>query len=448
MDYQLTSEIIGGITSLALVTGLGISNRRKGAKEAAATEKYAKLKAEFDALTKDNETFTEALSLAKDAVGSLEQQLAEATQGKNTLTKKLAAATQLETQLTEQQQRTEAAQRELEAVTKAKTRISEQLATETATATGKIATLEKELKAQTQAVTAARSQLETLQAELTAAQQAQADQTSLVQKAEQEAEQKVQKALGELEQQVAKLTENKTALEKTIENSRSEQTKLKAQIDELTAECDRLKNAQPSDQSTSDNPTPTPDLTAELQQLKQARNHAQQTAEAAQATVAAREKTIETLKSDKAALEEAMQISQQAILALQQQSAQAPKNPSAKAPKQETATAKKSDKATAAKPAPSDAAQSAPVESTPAKDTKAGAITNKTFVITGKLTQVTNEQLTAAIEESGGRINKMPSAKTDYIVVGENPGNKLKKAEKCGVTQLTETDMLALLEAN
>ena len=66
-------------------------------------------------------------------------------------------------------------------------------------------------------------------------------------------------------------------------------------------------------------------------------------------------------------------------------------------------------------------------------------------MITGKLQQTTNEKVTAAIEKAGGRINKMPSAKTSYIVVGENPGNKLAKAQKCGVAELSEAQLLELL---
>jgi NAD-dependent DNA ligase len=81
-------------------------------------------------------------------------------------------------------------------------------------------------------------------------------------------------------------------------------------------------------------------------------------------------------------------------------------------------------------------AQTAPVEKQ--------SLEGKTFVITGRL-KMSAEKLQALIQDAGGRINSMPSSKTSYIVVGENPGNKLQKAEKYGVPQLTETQLLELL---
>ncbi|MEL6454184.1 MAG: BRCT domain-containing protein, partial [Cyanobacteria bacterium J06623_5] len=78
--------------------------------------------------------------------------------------------------------------------------------------------------------------------------------------------------------------------------------------------------------------------------------------------------------------------------------------------------------------------------------TKEGPLSGKIFVITGKLHQITYEQIADTVTSAGGRINKMPSAKTDYIVVGDNPGNKLKKAIKCNVPQLDEAQLLELLE--
>ena len=76
-----------------------------------------------------------------------------------------------------------------------------------------------------------------------------------------------------------------------------------------------------------------------------------------------------------------------------------------------------------------------------------GALAGKIFVLTGSLSEISYEQITETVTKAGGRINKMPSSKTDYIVVGENPGSKLKKAVKCKVPQLTEAQLLELFSS-
>ena len=63
------------------------------------------------------------------------------------------------------------------------------------------------------------------------------------------------------------------------------------------------------------------------------------------------------------------------------------------------------------------------------------------FVVTGALQQYTRAGITAEIKNAGGAV----SGRTDYLVVGERPGSKLRKAESIGVPILTEWEFAKLL---
>jgi DNA ligase (NAD+) len=67
------------------------------------------------------------------------------------------------------------------------------------------------------------------------------------------------------------------------------------------------------------------------------------------------------------------------------------------------------------------------------------------FVVTGSLTRFTRQEIGALLADLGGRVTSSVSGKTDYVVVGENPGSKAAKAEGLGVTVLTEDEFIALL---
>jgi DNA ligase (NAD+) len=68
-----------------------------------------------------------------------------------------------------------------------------------------------------------------------------------------------------------------------------------------------------------------------------------------------------------------------------------------------------------------------------------------TFVLTGTLESFTREQAEAEIVSRGGKITSSVSKKTSFVIVGENPGSKLAKAEELGVTTLDEDGFMALL---
>lgn len=69
-----------------------------------------------------------------------------------------------------------------------------------------------------------------------------------------------------------------------------------------------------------------------------------------------------------------------------------------------------------------------------------------TFVITGTLPTWGRDEAKTFIEERGGKVTGTVSKKTDYLVLGENPGSKLDKAQALGVPILDEAGLKALAE--
>lgn len=69
----------------------------------------------------------------------------------------------------------------------------------------------------------------------------------------------------------------------------------------------------------------------------------------------------------------------------------------------------------------------------------------KSFVLTGTLSTMSRQEAAALIEVHGGRVTGSVSAKTDYVVAGENAGSKLTKAENLGISVLSEADLQAMI---
>lgn len=74
-----------------------------------------------------------------------------------------------------------------------------------------------------------------------------------------------------------------------------------------------------------------------------------------------------------------------------------------------------------------------------------GIFSGKTLVVTGTLVKYTRDEIKALIESNGGKAAGSVSAKTSYVVVGENAGSKADKAKQLGIVILTEDDFEALL---
>ena len=65
-------------------------------------------------------------------------------------------------------------------------------------------------------------------------------------------------------------------------------------------------------------------------------------------------------------------------------------------------------------------------------------LTDKKFVLTGTLENLTRIDAKKIIENNGGKVISAVSKKTDYILAGTNPGSKLEKGKKLGIEILTE----------
>ena len=83
----------------------------------------------------------------------------------------------------------------------------------------------------------------------------------------------------------------------------------------------------------------------------------------------------------------------------------------------------------------------------PAAEATHGPFAGKTVVLTGTLEALSRAEAKRLVEDLGGRVISSVSKKTDYVVVGESPGSKRKKAEELGVDLLDEEAFLRLGEA-
>ena len=72
-------------------------------------------------------------------------------------------------------------------------------------------------------------------------------------------------------------------------------------------------------------------------------------------------------------------------------------------------------------------------------------ISGKTFVITGTLQQSNRQDFINIIEQNGGSVTTSISKNTDFLISGENPGSKLRKAVELKVEVISEKEILDLI---
>lgn len=73
-------------------------------------------------------------------------------------------------------------------------------------------------------------------------------------------------------------------------------------------------------------------------------------------------------------------------------------------------------------------------------------LAGKTFVVSGVFEKFSRDDLKKAIEDNGGKVGSSISAKTDYVVAGDNMGPaKLEKANQLKISIITEIDFLSMI---
>jgi DNA ligase (NAD+) len=68
----------------------------------------------------------------------------------------------------------------------------------------------------------------------------------------------------------------------------------------------------------------------------------------------------------------------------------------------------------------------------------------KTFVITGSLKKMKRNEAKKILQELGAKVSGNVSRKTDYVIVGSDPGSKADKANQLNITILNEQEFISL----
>jgi DNA ligase (NAD+) len=74
-----------------------------------------------------------------------------------------------------------------------------------------------------------------------------------------------------------------------------------------------------------------------------------------------------------------------------------------------------------------------------------GGLRGKSFVFTGTLSGLGRNEAKALVENSGGQVHSSVTAKTNYVVAGNEPGSKLDQARLRGIAVISEDEFLKLV---
>lgn len=73
-------------------------------------------------------------------------------------------------------------------------------------------------------------------------------------------------------------------------------------------------------------------------------------------------------------------------------------------------------------------------------------LNNVSIVVTGGLVHYTRHEIKNVIQDNGGHFSNSVSKKTDYVLAGENPGSKYKKAKELNIKIINENEFIEMLK--
>jgi DNA ligase (NAD+) len=79
------------------------------------------------------------------------------------------------------------------------------------------------------------------------------------------------------------------------------------------------------------------------------------------------------------------------------------------------------------------------------RQVKSHKLAGKSFVFTGGLENRSREEAGELVVQNGGKVSGSVSKKTDYVVVGTEPGSKYEKAKELGLAILNEREFERLI---
>ena len=86
------------------------------------------------------------------------------------------------------------------------------------------------------------------------------------------------------------------------------------------------------------------------------------------------------------------------------------------------------------------------LNTTAAQTETTGEFTGLTFVLTGTLPTLSRQEAGAIIEAHGGKTSSSVSKKTSFVLVGEDAGSKMTKANQLGIPVITEAQLMEMIQ--